>query len=182
MFYKWVKRVLLLSVTITLVFALGLGLGWMGLQKTVFALQLGLITTGLFVFYQTRRQKVKQAWIKAPALAAHIFSLPVALFMALALGNETWAQQYWFVVNLVMIIALGITWLLLLLGLPLPALARGVLVLVSGIYLVLLCLHMGGAFNNGKIIFFSGLLIFPGTIVLIFLGIKKPQPGPPAAE
>lgn len=182
--YKWIKWLLWLAVLVSLVYTLGLALGWFGLQKTLFVFQLWIVTTGLFVFYQTRREKAGKSWIALPALIAHFLSLPAALLLAYAVKSEAFAQHYWFLLNLILVIFMGITWLILLVNLPLPGLTRGFLLMLSVLYLVLLCLQMAGMFNNGKLVFFSGIVLFPASIALVLFGIKKPvvKEEPPVAE
>lgn len=160
---------------ITLVAGLGLLSGYFALGRTLLVLQLLILTSGLFVFYHTRREKVRLSLMVWPVMAAHVMVLPLTLLMVLAVRNEGFALEYWFLLNLAFVICMGITWLLLLASLALPAAIRFLLILASMVYLVLLVLHMSGYFANGKIIFFMGLVLFAGSVALVLFGIRKPQ-------
>lgn len=178
MFYRWVKRVLLLMVAMTVFLALAIGMGWLGLEKTLLLISFTMITTGIFVFYRTQKEKVRQAWMRGPALVVHYLSLPLTLLMVLVFRSEQMAHNYWFMVNMAMLVALGLAWLVMLVSLPLPGFARALVAVLSAVYLVLLCLHMCGYFDNGKTIFFGGMLIFTVTILMVIFGIKKPKKMP----
>jgi hypothetical protein len=174
MFYKWVKRLLWLAIVVSLVSAIGLAAGWIGLKQVPLVVQLFLLTIGLFVFYQTRKGRVNQAWLSLPLLVAHVLALPVAILLVIAVKNEQFAHNYWFMANMAMVVLVGLVWLALLAGLRLPVLAKGALMLLSAAYTVLLCIQMAGMFGNGQVIFFSGIFIFLLNIAVILLVIRKP--------
>lgn len=179
MFYKLVKWLLVAAVLFCLVLVLGLSMGWMGLQKIPLVFKSWILFTGLFIFYLTRKKTDRATWLIWPSLLVHLLVLPVAIVMVLAIGNETLAYNYWFLLNLVMVVFLGIAWILLVSGLTMPALPKVSLMLASLAYVVILCLHMAGKFNNGKIVLFFGVFLFLATVLLIFFAIKKPVPATP---
>jgi hypothetical protein len=173
MFYKIVRIAVYLSGIFCLVMFLGLGLGWFGLDKVLLSFQSLLITVGLFSFYNSRPFQTKNQVIKYLNLVVHFLSVPIGVVAAMCVKAEQLALNYWYWINLTMVIFLIINLLTTVLKSGINPIFKLAVSLLGLAFSVLILLQMSGKFNDGKIILYGAVSFVIITILAVFFGGQK---------
>lgn len=173
MFYKIVRIALLLLGLFCLVLFAGLGMGWFGLKNLLFAVQILLITIGVFAFYQSKPIQTKNVVLKFINLFVHFISIPVAVLAAICVKSEDFAGHYWFWINLMLVVFLGVNLITILIKSGINALPKMILSFITTVFSVLVVLQMAGKFSNGKLIMFGAAGVVLATIIAVFFGSGK---------
>jgi hypothetical protein len=173
MFYKIIRITVILAIIFCLVMFSGLGLGWFGLGKILFSFQALLITVGLFSFYNSRPFQTKNQLIKYCNLIVHVISIPAALVAAICVKGEDLAVNYWYWINLILIVSLMINLVTIILKSGINPLLKLIISFIGIAFSVLILLQMAGKFNQGQIIMYGAVAFALLTILAVFFGGQK---------
>lgn len=173
MFYKIVRVAVYLSGIFSLVLFMGLAMGWFGLDKILFSFQTLLITVGLFSFYNSRPFPTKNVAIKYLNLLVHFLALPAAVIAALCVKGEDLALNYWYFINLTLVVFLMINLVTIILRSGINAMLKLILSVLGIVFSILILLQMAGKFNDGKIILYGAVAFVFITALAVFFGSQK---------
>lgn len=175
MFYRIVKLISGGAALLSAVMVIGLIAGWFGVESILLVIQILLITFGLFLFYKSRSKKErKNSLIKLLMVAVHYLSIPACVLLVFAVKNESLAQNYWFILNAILIAFAGFVVIDLIVSLPINSIVKNTLGFLFFVLTIGLLLQMAGKLNQGQLILFSlaGMFVLT-TLVVLFSGKKS---------
>lgn len=173
MFYKLIRLLVLASAVLSLGMLVGLAFGYMGPSYAQITFQLILVSTSLFLFYQSRPTLAKNTLHKLINLIVHIAVIPLGIFAALCVTGESLATNYWFLINLVFVIFLTIALINIIAASGIKKGLKLLVIACSLVFAAMVLLQMSGKFNHGKILLASALAFTLLTIVAVIAAPRK---------